>query len=140
MTLTGIRDQLIARLVDGFNHPEVPLFFEDTAGVDVDNLREDYFIRVQIDWTGAIPIGMGSRLTRKKRQYGRLSLLLFCREGQGDHQKTLYLDELDNLFGMQNLGGVITEAPSPSRPVEQGGWSSTTYSVPFFADIELTVN
>lgn len=138
MNIVDLRDALIARLVDNFQHTEVPLFYEGTEDIDLDAITGDYLVRAKIDWGTAVPVGMGSRQSRMKRQYGRLTLLVFNRQGTGDRQKTVYMSELDNIFGMAMFGGVTTEAPSPSRSVEQGGWGSTTFSVPFFADIELS--
>ena len=68
------------------------------------------------------------------RWAGYVLFEIFVLEYSGSSLQTQLADFLTSSLGLQNVGGVITQAAVPLSPLEFSGWSKLPLRVPFYFD------
>lgn len=131
MNLAGIRDTIVSFVAANWGHPTIPLFYENTEEVDLQNMG-DYFLKVEINFTGASQANIGD--SPFQREYGELVVTVFARQTLGVRAVLVYLGELSSSIRFRNLGGVHMQEAAAGNETSRDGWFSMDMTVPFYAD------
>ena len=131
MDMVGIREKLVTRMHTLWAHTDVPVFYDNVNFPDPAMMSGPY-IEFSILFDGASQANISH--DPFIRRYGTLEVCVYVKAQSGTKQLLSYLDELSNLFGLKDLGGVHTREPRVGWEREHAGWYSTDLRVSFYAD------
>lgn len=130
-TYVEARDALMINFDAGFAaaHPGVPVVYENTDTVDLDTVG-DRFLRVEIEFTGAVQITIGDQ--PHDRTYGYFTIFLMTKEGLGTRDTLALMDSIKEIVKFKNWSGVVLSVPKLVDKQCKDGWEGREFATRFW--------
>jgi len=112
-------------------HPDVPVFWENTMRVDLDQVGT-IFIRCGVDFDDAAQLTINDQ--PEHRTYGTFSVTVFYKEGTNNVKSLQVADTIKDLIKYKLAGDVKFWTPTPGRKDARDGWVSQDWFVTFHFD------
>lgn len=131
-TYVEARDTLISYIHTSWTtaYPTVPIYYEDTVQIALDNIPDGEFVLVSLAFTDNVRQGID--FAPLSRTYGEVVLRVFSKEGKGTRRTLSLFDYLTALMKYRTLTGVTLESPVPGKVQSRDGWTSRDLVTDFF--------
>lgn len=132
-TLVSAREACVLLIHGPFQtaHPDVPVFWENTLRVDLDQVG-DIFIKCAVDFDDAAQLTIND--VPEHRTFGTFLVTVFYKEGTNNVKALQVAQTISELVKYRLTSDVKFWTPTPGRKDERDGWVSQDWSVGFYFD------